>query len=284
MSYSRQTIDAHQHFWRYDEEKHGWINDEMAVLQRDFMPDHLIEHLVRNEVDGCIAVQAEQTDEETEFLLSLQEQFPFIKGVVGWLDIRANNFHQKLESYSRYSALKGLRHIVQDEPDDQFLLREDFLNGISLLKDYDLTYDILIYDRQLSAAVDFVEHFPDQPFVLDHIGKPQIRAARIKQWKKGITELAQHPNMYCKLSGLVTEADWQDWQTKDLTPYLDVVFEAFGAERLMFGSDWPVCTLAASYDDVVSIVRSYIENLPKEDQEMIMGGNACRFYNLKVSG
>src|SRR5699024_4654453 len=197
-----QKIDAHQHFWRYDAETDGWITDEMKVLRRDFMPPDLEKELERNGFDGCVAVQADQSEAETQFLLELADAYPFIKGVVGWLDIGAKNLGERLAHYAPNPAFKGLRHIVQDEPDD-FLLRDDFMDGIDLLADYDLTYDILIYENQLPAAIEFAEQFPDQPFVLDHIAKPRIEEAKIDQWEDGIRALAEHPEMYCKISGLV---------------------------------------------------------------------------------
>lgn len=275
-----KRIDAHQHFWNYDAETHGWITEEMKTLRRDFMPEDLKKRLDEENMAGCVAVQADQSEEETRFLLNLEATYSFIKGVVGWLDIRADNFHKKLEQYSQYPALKGLRHIVQDEADDRFLLRPDFLKGIKRLGDYGLTYDILIYQRQLPAAIEFVKHFPAQPFVLDHLGKPQIKAGLTIPWEERVRELALHENVYCKISGLVTEADWQNWAAEDLKPYLDIVFDAFGPERLMFGSDWPVCTLAAQYSEVVASVREYIKSYSEKKQNMIMGGNAQKFYDL----
>jgi L-fuconolactonase len=251
----------------------------MSVSQQDFMPPDLKSHLDEQNIEGCVAVQADQTEEETDFLLSLADQYSYIAGVVGWLDIKSPDFSETLEKYSSHEKLKGLRHIVQDEPDD-FLLQSDFCRGISLLKEYKLTYDILIYERQLPAAVKFVEKFPDQPFVLDHIAKPRIKEGEVESWKQGIKELVQHPKVYCKLSGMVTEADWENWQEKDFKPYLDIILEAFGEDRLMFGSDWPVCTLAAEYSEVFSIVDEYITSFDAEKRKMILGGTAQQFYNL----
>lgn len=275
-----KKIDAHQHFWNYDAEVHGWINGEMKKLRRDFMPPDLKKILDEEEISGCVAVQADQSEEETQFLLNLESKYSFIKGVVGWLDITAENFSQRLEHYSLNPALKGIRHIVQDESDDRFLLRPDFLKGIQMLNDYGLTYDILIYERQLPAVIEFVNHFPAQPFVLDHIGKPRIKTGAMDAWEEGIRELARHGNIYCKVSGLVTEADWQHWTMEDLKPYLDIVFDAFGTKRIMFGSDWPVCTVAAEYDEVATIIEEYIGSLSNDEQALIMGGNARKFYDL----
>jgi len=273
-------IDAHQHFWQYDPDRHSWLTEEMASLRRDFMPPDLKPLLDKNGVDGCVAVQADQTERETKFLLELANQYDFIKGVVGWLDLQADNLEERLQRFHQHKFLKGLRHIVQDEPDDRFLLRPDFLRGVKLLQEFELTYDILIYARHLPVAVEFASKFPDQPFVLDHIAKPEIKNQKIDAWEQGIRELAKHPEMYCKISGMVTEADWESWQPEDLQPYLDVVFDAFGPDRLIFGSDWPMCTLASSYKQVLDIVKNYIQRYPKEDQEKIMGKNVKQFYNL----
>lgn len=273
-------IDSHQHFWFYDPRKHSWITDEMKVLQQDFMPPELKKELDRVGMEGCVAVQADQSEEETHFLLSLADRYDVIKGVVGWLDMRADSFRQRLEYYGSYPKLKGLRHLVQDEPDDRFLLRPDFLSGMRNLADFDLAYDILIFARHLPAALEFVNHFPDQKFVLDHIAKPEIKEQNIAQWEEGIRELARHPRLYCKLSGMVTEADWEQWSPEDFKPYLDVVFDAFGTERLMYGSDWPVCKLAADYKEVYGLIAEYIEPLSEEEKDRILGGNAVRCYGL----
>lgn len=273
-------IDSHQHFWEYDPKKHSWITDEMNVLKQDFMPPDLKKELKKADIEGCVAVQADQSEDETDFLLSLAERNDFIKGVVGWLNIRADNFRQRLEHYAFSKKLKGLRHIVQDEPDDRFLLKPDFLNGMKILGDFDLTYDILIFARHLPVAVEFVNRYPDQKFVFDHIAKPEIKQQKITQWEVGIRELAQHPRMYCKVSGMVTEADWEHWSPDDVKPYLDVVFDAFGTERLMYGSDWPVCKLAADYQEVYKLLADYIAPLSEQEQNQILGKNAERFYGL----
>ncbi len=275
-----KKIDSHQHFWQYDPGKHAWISDRMKVLKRNFMPPNLETEMGRVGIDGCVVVQADQTVEETQFLLSLAEEYSFIAGVVGWLDIRANDLSEKLGQFVQHDAFKGLRHIVQDEPDDRFLLQPDFLKGIGILGNYNMPYDILIYARHLPVAVEFASKFPDQKFVVDHIAKPEIEKQKTGDWEEGMRELAQHPLMYCKVSGMVTEADWKNWNPDDFKPYLDVVFDAFGIDRLMFGSDWPVCKLAAGYEEVVQLLEEYIEPLAKEEQQLIMGGNAKRFYKL----
>lgn len=252
----------------------------MQVLKCDFMPPDLKKEMKKAEIDGCVAIQADQSENETEFLLALAEEHDFIKGVVGWVDLRASEVEKRLRHYSQINAFKGVRHLVQDEPDDHFLLRDDFLKGIEKLSKYGLSYDILIYPRHLSTVDKFVSKFPNQRFVLDHIAKPKIGKREIKDWEQGIRPLSQHPKLYCKLSGMITEADWENWEPEDFRPYLDVILDAFGPDRLMFGSDWPVCTLAGDYSQVIEIVKNFIESLSITEQEKIMEGNAKRFYDL----
>ncbi|MEM1134584.1 MAG: amidohydrolase family protein [Bacteroidota bacterium] len=273
-------IDAHQHFWHYSPTTHAWINDEMQVLKQSFLPENLASVLNKKGFDGCVAVQASQTEAENDFLLGLAEQNEFIKGVVGWLDLRATNIEDRLVHYQQNTKFCGIRHVVQDEPDDDFLLRADFQQGISKLKAFGLTYDVLVFERQLPAAVKFVEAFPDQPFVLDHIAKPLIAQRKLSPWEENVKQLAQCDNVYCKVSGMVTEADWKNWQYEDFKLYLDVVFEAFGAERIMIGSDWPVCLLATDYNKVIDIVEKYIQGFSEAEKKAIMGENAVKFYNL----
>lgn len=273
-------IDSHQHFWEYDPRKHSWINNEMSTLKQDFLPPDLKVHLDEVEMDGCVAVQADQSLQETIFLLGLAEKYEYVQGVVGWLDLQSDEIGQQLEQFADHEALKGLRHIVQDEPDDKFLLKPEFLRGIEKLADFDLTYDILIFARHLPVAVRFAEKFPDQKFVVDHIAKPEIASGDIDKWEQGIRELAQHPHMNCKVSGMVTEADWKNWQPDDFKPYLDVVFDAFGTDRLMFGSDWPVCTLAADYSQVYELVADYTDSFSDAEKTRFFGENAIRFYGL----
>jgi L-fuconolactonase len=274
------VIDAHQHFWEYDSSIHDWISDDMQTLKRDFMPPTLKRRMNREDIDGCVAIQADQTEQETEFLLHLAEKYDFIKGVVGWLDLQANDIEEKLNQYHQNRWLKGLRHTVQDEPDDRFLLRPDFLRGMKMLQSFDLTYDILIYARHLPVAIEFASKFPNQKFVVNHIAKPDIKHGKIDEWKNGICILSDHPNMYCKVSGMVTEANWGNWKSSDFTPYLDVIFEAFGPERIMFGSDWPVCTLAASYGQVLHILKEYIQYYSHGKRKKIMRENAQEFYDI----
>jgi L-fuconolactonase len=276
------NIDAHQHFWHYSPTAYDWIDETMEVLQQDFLPEQLEPLLHQAGFSGSVAVQALQTGAETDFLLNLAAQHDFIKGVVGWTDLQAADVESRLAHLAQKPKLKGLRHVVQAEPDKRFLLRPAFLRGISFLRQFNLTYDILIYPKHLPVATEFVAKFPDQPFVLDHIAKPFIKAQQLAPWSQHIRELAQHPQVYCKLSGLVTEADWHHWQPDHFKPYLEVVTEAFGPDRLMIGSDWPVCTLAGTYPDVMNLVKEYLNQFSKADQEKIMGGNAIRFYNLTV--
>ncbi len=273
-------IDAHHHLWKYSSETHGWIDERMAVLKRDFLPEEMAQNLKFSCYEGCVAVQASQTEEETEFLLAQADKYSIIKGVVGWLDIRHPDFNGKLERYTKFSKLKGLRHVVQDEPDDDFLLRNDFLRGMALLSKYNLTYDILIFPRHLRVAEKFVSKFPNQKFVLDHIAKPDIEHQMISPWKEDIRNLARHRNVWCKLSGMVTEANWKTWKQEDFSPYLDVVFHSFGTDRLMIGSDWPVCTLAGSYAMVMAIVEKYLENFDEHAVQRILSQNAINFYGL----
>lgn len=253
----------------------------MAILQKDHLPSDLAPLLKSTRLDGSVAVQARQSLEETEWLLALSDQAPIIKGVIGWVDLCSMYVHRQLERFCAHPKLRGVRHVVQDEPDDQFMLRQDFLHGVSALQAFDLTYDILIFPRHLPVARHVVEQFPDQRFVLDHIAKPLIRDGVIEPWAKEIRHLAASPNVFCKVSGMVTEADWNSWQIADFFPYLDIVFEAFGPERIMFGSDWPVCTVAASYPQVVEIVWDYVDKLSQDEKASIWGETARAFYGLE---
>lgn len=274
-------IDAHQHFWKYSAEAYGWITDEMPALKRDCLPADLKPLLEQAGFDGCVAVQARQSLEETDFLLDLAAESSFIRAVVGWADLLSAELEATLERYQSRPLLKGIRHIVQDEPDDQFLLRPAFLKGIQALGRLGYTYDILVYERHLPVVADFLQQSPEQPFVLDHLGKPEIAGPPSGRWQRGIRTIAQRPYVYCKLSGMVTEADWNNWKPEDFRPYLDTVLEAFGPDRLMIGSDWPVCLLAAdSYGSVVQIVDEYISALSESEQAAIRGGTAAQFYQI----
>ncbi|HUN61869.1 MAG TPA: amidohydrolase family protein [Candidatus Sulfotelmatobacter sp.] len=274
-------IDAHQHFWRYNVREHGWIDNSMASIRRDFLPADLKPLLDDNGFQGSVVVQVRQTLEETHWLLRLAEENPFIVGVVGWVDLRSPDLRGVLRSFAGKTKLVGVRHIVQSEPDG-FLLEPEFLKGISVLEEVDLAYDLLIYPKHIPTAVEFVKRFPRQRFVLDHLAKPMIKLGEIDGWERGIRELASFPNVYAKLSGLVTEADWHAWKTEDFRPYLDIAFDCFGAQRLVIGSDWPVCTLAASYDRAVHLVKEYLRGYSPEEQSAVLGKNAAKFWKLKI--
>lgn len=276
-------IDAHQHFWRYDAQRDAWITPEMAAIRRDFLPEDFEPELRANGVDGTIAVQAAQSEDETNFLLRLAEGRRTIAGVVGWVDLRAENLRERLKHFSRFPKLRGFRHVVQAEPDDKFLLRPDFVRGVRMLGEFGLTYDILIYPRQLEAAIEFAKRLPGQKLVVDHLAKPEIRTGEIREWAAKMRQLAAMPHVWCKISGMVTEADWKAWRAEDFEPYLDVVFECFGAERLMFGSDWPVCLVAATYAQVKKLVEDYARQCGTAEREAIFGGNAARFYGVEAA-
>jgi L-fuconolactonase len=274
------TIDSHQHFWKYNPQQHDWITDDMKVIQRDFLPSDLAPILQAHHIDSCVSVQANQTEEETDFLLELAKENDFIKGVVGWVDLRADDVYERLEHYSQFKKLKGFRHVVQGESDSEFMLRPKFKNGIIELGVYDFTYDILIYHYQLEQAIQFVKQHPEQKFVLDHIGKPDIKSGEFFEWQTNIKKLALHQNVYCKVSGMVTENEWKDWKISDFKVYLDSVVKAFGTERLMYGSDFPVCTLAATYGEQLNIVKEYFSAFTSLEKKKIMGENAIKFYNI----
>lgn len=275
-------IDSHQHFWKYNSGRDSWISEAMAVLKRDFLPGDFALERAANGIDASIAVQTSESEEETRFLLDLAEGDEKIVGVVGWVDLCSPRVAETLDYFSQFKKVCGFRHIAQSEPDDRFLLRRDFTNGISHLREFGFAYDILVYPKQLPAAIELVAKFPEQRFVIDHLAKPQIMQGNIASWAANILEIAKAPNVYCKVSGMVTEADWRYWKPSDFKPYLDVVFEAFGSERLMFGSDWPVCLLAASYRQVKKLLEDYLQDSPVNEKTDIFGGNTLRFYALKA--
>ncbi|WP_348262290.1 amidohydrolase family protein [Telmatobacter sp. DSM 110680] len=274
-------IDAHQHFWKYSPAEYGWISDAMPELKRDFLPSDLKPLLDANGFEGSIAVQARQDLDETFWLLELANQDNFIKGVVGWVDLCSQELPVMLKQLASQPKLVGVRHILQDEPDDRFMLRPNFRRGIARLADHGLTYDLLLHPRHLPIAVQLVQEFPRQRFVLDHIAKPGIADGLIEPWAREIRTLAKFENVWCKLSGMVTEARWKQWKPEDFRRHLDVVFDAFGTERLMIGSDWPVCTLSAGYSDTMGLVMQYAKDLPSQHLEALLGGNCARFYGLK---
>jgi len=276
-------IDAHQHFWRYDAQAYAWISAEMGVLRNDFTPNAFAAELKQHDFAGSVVVQARQDLDETRWLLELAAQHEQVLGVVGWVDLCSEQAAAQLDEFAQQPAFVGVRHVVQDEPDDEFMLRADFQRGIALLAERNLTYDILVYPRQLPAASALVEAFPRQRFVLDHIAKPLIKDQVMEPWADQLRTLASFPNVACKVSGMVTEADWNLARTTDFERYLDVVFSAFGAERLMFGSDWPVCLLAAPYARVLEIVETYAARLTEHERAQLFGLNAAEFYGLKLS-
>ena len=273
-------LDAHQHFWRYDAAQYPWIPNG-SPLHRDWLPADLAQIQQPLGLHGSVAVQARQTLAESDWLLGLADADSRVKAVVGWVDLRAETVADDLKRLSRHPKFAGVRHVVQDEPDDSFMLRPDFLRGISLLKEFGLTYDILIFPKQLPAALELVANFPDQPFVLDHIAKPRIKDGALSPWSEQIRRLAASPNVMCKLSGMVTEADHSAWKPEDFRPYLDLVFEAFGPSRLMWGSDWPVCLFAAGYVECLGLVEEFTAALSEAHKAAIFGGNCARFYDIK---
>lgn len=273
-------IDAHHHFWKYDPVKDAWITDEMEILRNDFLPPDLKPILQKNKIDGCVSIQADQSDAETDFLLNCAAQHDFIKGVVGWVDLLSDDLKERLDHYKPFNKLKGFRHILQAEPQRDFMLNEKFKRGIALLSKYNFTYDILIFPDQLQFVAEFVSQFPEQKFVIDHLGKPDIKSGEIADWRKRIMEVAAFENVYCKLSGFVTQADWHHWKDEDFHFYFDVVVSAFGVNRIMFGSDWPVFLVAAKYEDVLRIVENYFSSFTIEEQSKFFGRNAIAFYNL----
>ena len=275
-------IDSHQHFWRYDPREYGWIDERMDVLKRDFLPADLEPPMRAAGFDRSVAVQARQTLEETAALLAWADGNPFVAGVVGWVDLCSADLRRQLDRFARHPRLVGVRHIVQSEPDDRFLLRPDFGRGIALLEEFGLAYDILIYARHLPVAAEFVRRFPRQPFVLDHLAKPDVAGGEIRKWSRDLRALAEAPNVSAKLSGLVTEADWTAWTADRIRPYLDVAFECFGAGRLMIGSDWPVCTVAGDYGRTMGVVTDYVAGRPAAEREAVLGGNARAFWSLEV--
>jgi len=277
-------IDAHQHFWRYNAADYGWIDEPMAALRRDFLPDDLAPLLARAGFDACVTVQVRQSLEETRWMLELADACPFVAGVVGWVDLAGDQVRDDLEAVAAHPKLVGVRHIVQSEPDDRFLLGAAFGRGVALLEEFDLAYDILIYPRQLPAAIEFVRRFEHQRFVLDHLAKPDIRSADIGKWAEDLRTLAASPHVCAKLSGLVTEADWRRWTPDDVRPVLDVALDAFGPSRLMVGSDWPVCTVAASYDRTMALVAEYVARLSQAERDLFLGGTAQGFWKLPDRG
>ncbi|MCF8246054.1 MAG: amidohydrolase family protein [Saprospiraceae bacterium] len=274
------TLDTHVHFWQFNPVRDAWIDDSMEVLQQDFLPADLLPELSANGISGCVAVQADQSEMETHFLLQLAENHDFIKKVVGWTDLRSPDVVERLAYFSQFEKLAGFRHIVQGEADVNFLLRKDFCRGIAALEQHGFTYDILVFPHQLGAALEFVRLFPNQKFVIDHLAKPYIKDGYFDGWAALMREIAKHENVYCKVSGMVTEADWQGWKYEDFVPYLDLVAEAFGIRRLMFGSDWPVCLLGGGYGELLGVGRKFYVNFNEDEQSLVFNDNGRHFYNI----
>ena len=274
-------LDAHQHFWTYDPVEYSWTGGPDSPISRSFGPEQLAPLLSSRGIDGAVAVQARQSLEENDYLLKLADEHDFVKAVVGWVDLRSPDVDAQLGRYARHPKFKGVRHIVQGESDDAFLLRDDFCRGVSRLADYGLTYDILIYHRQLPAAIEFARRFPNQPFVVDHIAKPDIKNGVTESWTRLIRELAACGNVHCKISGMVTEADHGAWTPEDIRPYLETALEAFGPSRVMFGSDWPVCLLAADYGTTFDLVDEATKYWSEEDRAKLFGGNCAAFYGIE---
>jgi len=275
-----RRIDSHQHFWNFDPVRDSWINEEMSVIRRHFGPQDLQPLLEANGFEACITVQSDQSEAENEFQLANAVATPFIRGIVGWVDLRASNIEERLQHYKNYPLIKGFRHVLQGEQQRDLMLTPSFIHGLSLLHKYNFSYDILIFPDQLSYAAEMVRRLPDTSFVIDHLAKPYIKNGEIDQWKKDMKTVGELPNVSCKISGMVTEADWKNWKASDFRPYMDVVVEAFGMKRIMFGSDWPVCLVAAEYADVVKITEDYFSSFSKDEQQQFFSTNASEFYKL----
>lgn len=273
-------IDSHQHFWKYNPKKHEWINDDMKVIQKNFLPDDLLPLLSQHNIDGCVAVQADESFHETAFLIDLAEEFPEIKAVVGWADLASDALDKDLDQFAKHPKLKGYREILQSKP-VEYMLRKEFIRGVEKIGKRGYTYDILIFPNQLEATLKFIKSSPEQPFVIDHLAKPNIKLGIWREWKKEMAPLAEREYISCKLSGMVTEADWKGWKPQDFQTYMDVMLEAFGPNRLMFGSDWPVCLVAAEYEQVFDLVDRFTEKLSPTEKKQILGENAASFYGIK---
>jgi L-fuconolactonase len=275
-------IDSHHHLWKYTPEDYGWMDDSMEILKKDYFPGDLEPLLMKSHISGTVVVQARQSLEETEWLLDLAEKHTFIQGVVGWVDLRSPQLSEQLDKYASHPKLVGVRHVIQDEPDDNFMLRNDFMRGIAQLQKYSLSYDLLLFPKHLVRATELVQSFPEQRFVLNHLAKPPIKSGAIQAWKSDLEELAALPNVWCKLSGMVTEADHRSWKQEDFIPYMAVVLDSFGADRVMLGSDWPVCTLGGAYQEVMEISLKYISSLSLTNQKKIYSQNAIDGYQLQT--
>lgn len=274
-------IDAHQHFWMYNPTRDTWITEDMATIQRNFLPNDISQTIKENNIDGVVAVQADQSHQETNFLVELAQVYKMIKGVIGWVDLRSSHLNEYLEEFSKHEIIKGFRHVVEGESDGDFLIKDNFLRGIEGLTAFDYTYDLLIRPRHYQSTLECVRSNPNQKFMLDHIAKPPIKSQEFEDWAVFIENLASYSNVYCKVSGMATEANWSNWQLDHFTQYMDHVIESFGKNRVCFGSDWPVCLLAASYEQSIEIVQVKLKDFTEEEQNQFWGLNATKFYNLK---
>ena len=275
-----RIIDAHQHFWKYHPQNHAWINEDMKIIQKDFLPEDLALVLSAQHVEGCISVQVDQTKEETVFQIECAKNNHFIKGVVGWIDLLNPSIDKDIEAYKEQKIVKGFRHILQGA-EKGFMLQPDFIKGLKQLSKHHYTYDLLIYANQIQEAIELIKSVEDLPIVLDHIAKPSIKTKSMQDWEKDIKALAKYPNLYCKISGMATEANWTTWKPEDLKPYLDIVVEAFGVDRLLFGSDWPVCLVASSYERWLHTIKDYFKEFSSTEQEKIFALNCESFYTLE---
>jgi L-fuconolactonase len=275
-----EKIDAHHHLWQYNAAEYGWLDDDMRALRRGFLPKDLLPELAAAGIDGTVAVQARQTMDETRWLLDMADECEAIRGVVGWAPIAGEDFPGVMEEFEHRTKLKGLRHVIQGEPDENYILRADFNSGILAMQGSGLVYDILVYERHLPQTIEFVDEYPNQIFVLDHIAKPRIGAGMMQPWADNLHELALRQNVWCKVSGMVTEADWKSWTPETLRPYLDVVVDAFGVDRLMAGSDWPVCLVATEYARWFEVLRTYFAGFSESERDAIFGGTAIEVYQL----
>jgi len=274
-------IDSHQHYWHFNTADYGWMGENMSVIKRDFLPTDLLPELKSIDFDGSVAVQARQSLEETNWLLQLADEHPHIKGVVGWLDLQSEQAEEQIAAFAKHHKAVGVRHVIHDEEDLDFMLRPAFIRGVQLLEKYDLVYDILIFPTHLANTIEFVKQFSDkQIFVVDHIAKPLIKDGIVSPWKEDIVALAKFPNVYCKVSGMVTEADWNTWKPENIRPYLDVIMDAFGPERILIGSDWPVCLVAGKYSEVMQVVTDYISTFTEKEQALMLGENAAKAYRI----
>lgn len=273
-------IDAHQHFWQYDPVRHSWISDEMSVIRNDFGPAELRPILQELNIDGTVAVQADETDAETAYLLKLAAENDFIKAVVGWIDLKTEGLNERLEAHKGKSKLVGFRAIMQGQPDETYLKNPLFTSNVRELAKHRYTYDLLVFHHQLTSLIRFTDQLPDNKLILDHIAKPDIKNNNIKDWKENIRILAGNPNIYCKLSGIITEADFKRWSYDQIIPYIESAAEYFGTDRICFGTDWPVCLVAGSYKQVYEIIQKFSLQLDEQEREKLFGLNTATFYNI----